>query len=205
MFNETLTINNRIEVDKNKVLKIEELSIKNYFTDYKENKNNPELKVKYDDNGEIESFYTISSTKQYIKMLNLNSLNLYSDNEEKEYDFSTTKDMNLFLKNNKIKNDIDYLNYIKNNYFIKNNIFTSTKTIKNNYLINTFVEVAFPEFESIILINGRIDGYIINLKNINTKEIHILNNNDQYIITLSGDKITNDDFIIELLNTVSFN
>ena len=36
------------------------------------------------------------------------------------------------------------------------------------------------------------------------KEIHLLNNDIQYIITLSGDKITNDKFIIELLKTVKF-
>ena len=78
----------------------------------------------------------------------------------------------------------------------------NTETIKNNFLINSFVEVTLPDFKNITLIDGRISGYIINVPSTKAKEIHILDNDVQYIITLSGDSITNSDFIMELLETI---
>ena len=205
IFNETLNVLDTIEVDKNEILKFEDLCIRNYFVGYKEVENNSQIKAKYDKYGEVESFYIISSSKQYTQILNFDSFKLYSDDINDNYNIGTDKQTELYLKANKIENDIDYLKYIKDNYYIKNNIFTPTKTIKNNFLTNTFVQVVLPEFENITLINGRINGYIISLKNSNAKEIHILNNDIQYIITLSGEGINNNEFIIELLKTININ
>lgn len=202
IFNEKITVNSTISLNNEEILKIDEMSIKNYFTDYENGNNNSNLKVKYNDNGEVISFYSVSSTEQYIELLSINSFKLYSDSDYNMVNV-LDEDINKFFKENKIENDIDFLNYIKNNYYLENNIFSSVKTMKNNYLVNTFVQVTFPEFKNIILIDGVIDGYIFNMKN-DIREIHIMNRNKTYTIVLSGDEITNDEFISQLLQSVNF-
>ena len=204
IFGGVLTINKKQEVADNEIIKFENLSIKNYFKEYVENEGDSDIKVKYDNDGKVISFYSISKTSQYIDMLNFNSFDLYSASDDGKYNFETEESMKLYLKNNAIENDIDFLKYIKNNYYIKNNIFMSRSTIKNNFLINCFVEVTLPDFETISLIDGIIKGYMINMKNPNTKEIHMLYNDQQYILLLSGEEIANKEFISNMLETVKF-
>ncbi len=140
-----------------------------------------------------------------VIMLNTNSFELFSDNKENDISYETEKNMKEFLDKNNIKDDVDLLNYIKKNYYFKNNIFTCTKTMRNNYIFNSLILVAFPEFKNITLVNGSIRGYIINTASSqNIKEIHLLYNNSQYIITLFGEDITNDDFVKELITSISF-
>lgn len=195
IFNETLNI----EYSKNdNAIEFDEMSYADYFSDYVE-KDNTNFKVKYNENNEITSFYSIVKEKQYINLLNINSFEI----TEKENNYATEKSMKEFLNKNQIKNDIDLIKYIKDNYHLKNSILTNIKTMKNNYILNSFTEITLPEFESITLIKGdKIEGYIINTKNI--KSIRILHNEDQYIITLSGNEIENTEFITDLLESISF-
>ena len=202
IFDETINVVNYNEIKSDEIFNYEELTMKNYFKEYKENVNNSNMRVKYDAKGKVESFYSIDKIQQYIDMLNLNSFKLYIEEDSNDYNFNTEESMKDYLKDKKIENDIDLLNYVKNNYYVKNNIFMNTETIKNNFLINSFVEVTLPDFKNITLIDGRISGYIINVPSTKAKEIHILDNDVQYIITLSGDSITNSDFIMELLETI---
>ena len=53
------------------------------------------------------------------------------------------------------------------------------------------------------MIDGKIQGYIINTNN-SIKEIHVLNGKTQYIILLSGEIITNKEFINDLLESITF-
>ncbi len=201
IFNEKMHIDNK---ESNDTIKFEEMSYYNYFADYV-SKENSDFKVKYNDNNEVVSFYNIVKDKQYINVLSLNSFVMSSDNEEDNQNFDTEQDMQELLDKNNIKDDVDLLNYIKNNYYFRSSIFTCNKTIRNNYILNIFVSVAFPEFKNITLIEGSVRGYIINTTSTsNVKEIHLLHNNNQYIITLSGQEITNDNFINTLLESIRF-
>lgn len=205
IFNEILDVTIQQETGNYKTLSFNGLSIQDFFDGYEKSKGNASLNVKYNENGQVISFYSISSINQYIKMMSLDALTLSNDHDnDKLSDNKTEKNMKLFFEKAKIENDVDYLNYIKNNYYIQNNIFTDVNTMRNNYLLNTFVQVALPEFENIILIDGKITGYIINMKNSNIKEIHILNNDIQYIIVLGGDELTSNEFVKKLLSTVRF-
>ena len=196
IFNQSLKIKPKPIKDS---ITYEEMTYQNYFSDYID-KDNSNIKVKYDNNNEISSFYSIAKEKQYIYLLDSNSLSLNNGKDELKTD---KKIINKYLKNNNIKNDIDLLQYIKNNYYLNNNIFTSANTMKGNYIINLFAQVALPGFTSITLIKGNnIKGYIIETKFI--KEIHLLHNTNQYIITLSGKELTNNKFICNLLGTISF-
>ena len=198
IFNEKLNIEPTHDYDF-KTLEYGNLSFKNVFDGYSINESNPSLNVKYA-NEEVESYYGVSIEKQYIKKLTLDSLKLYSDNanDSKSEDI----DFKSFLDSENIKDDIDFINYIKNND-LKNNVFTNINKMKINHLINNFIQVSFLEFDNIVLLDGSIKGYIFNTNN-GIKEIHILNDDLQYVITLFGEEITSNNFIKELLSTVKF-
>lgn len=197
IFSETLNITYN---DNNDFIKFDEMMYYDFFSDYVD-KDDSNLNVKYDENGNVSSFYSITKVKQYIHMLNINSFVLTSDSTNNDY--STEQSMIDFLNDNQIKNDIDLLKYIKDNYYINSGMFTTLKAMKRNYILNSFAQVALPEFDSITLINGnKINGYIINSS---VKEIHLLHNDSQYVITLGGNELTNNDFINSLLETISFN
>ena len=198
IFNETINIKYK---ESNNQTSFENMTYNNYFSDYV-TKENTNFKVKYNSDNKVESFYNISKEKQYIYILNNNSLSLFADKEVSS--FETEKYMKDYLNKNNIKNDIDLLKHIKEKYYIKSYIYTPIKTMKSNYIINSFVQIALPEFKNIILVKGdNTNGYIINTKSVS--EIHLLHDENQYIITLSGNEITNKEFINNLLETISFN
>lgn len=197
IFNETINIKYR---ESNNQTSFENMTYNNYFSDYV-TKENTNFKVKYNSDNKVESFYNISKEKQYIYILNNNSLSLFADKEVSS--FETEKYMKDYLNKNNIKNDIDLLKHIKEKYYIKSYIYTPIKTMKSNYIINSFVQIALPEFKNIVLVKGdNTNGYIINTKSVS--EIHLLYNDDQYIITLSGNDLTNKEFINRLLESIKF-
>ena len=197
IFNETINIDYK---ESNNQTSFENMTYNNYFSDYV-TKENTNFKVKYNSDNKVESFYNISKEKQYIYILNNNSLSLFADKEVSS--FETEKYMKDYLNKNNIKNDIDLLKHIKEKYYIKSYIFTPIKTMKSNYIINSFVQIALPEFKNIVLVKGdNTNGYIINTKSVS--EIHLLYNDDQYIITLSGNDLANKEFINRLLESIKF-
>ena len=162
-----------------------------------EKSENGNFYVLYDDNHEVKSYYSVNIIPQYIDSL---SYEYEMTIEDKE--LVRDKKIKNFLKKNNITNDIDLLTYIKNNYPLHSNIFSTKYTIKNNYMINEFAAIALPIFNSIELLSDHY-GYIINIKD-GLKEIHLLHDDKQYIITLGGNEITTPDFINYLLSSVSF-
>lgn len=202
IFKERIDINEPYE--NTEIINFDDMTYNNFFVDYKENENG--FNVKYDDNNEVASYYRIVKDKQYINVLSMNSYQLFSEEENNNTNFETEENMKDLLNKNNIKDDVDLLNYIKNNYYFKSNIFTCSKTMRNNYILNSFISVALPEFKSITLIDGNIRGYIINnTSTANIKEIHILHNDDQYIITLLGEEITSEEFVKDLIKSIRFN
>ncbi len=202
IFNEKVVISDKVDLSGDR-LHFEEISFKNYFDEYKDSDGNSDIKVKYGNDGKIEKFYSISKEKQYIDILSLNSISLYTE-EDSKINFDTDESMRRILKNNNIKDDIDFLRFIKDNYYIKSNILMSDSEIKNNFIINTFVEVALPAFESVSLVEGNLNGYIINLSGGNIKEIHLVNDGYRYVILLGGEDNVDEKFITKLLETISF-
>lgn len=204
IFSETITITKQ-DYDGEKIIS-ENISMANLFEGYVDTKNPSSFKVKYEGDKIVSLFTKPSSMDQYINLLNINSLELRPSNPDEET-MKTNASTRKFLDKHNIKNDIDLLNYIKENYYFKNNLFTLTSTMKNNYLLNSFVEIGLLDFKDITLINGSINGYVINCNNTGTiiKEIHILKDDKQYIMTLLGEEITTNEFITQLLSTVDFN
>ena len=157
IFNETLTVN--IKDYDGEYISADEMSIANYFDEYVDV--NEYFKAKYEDDT-VVAFYSLSSAEQYINMLDMKNFELATDDKTISY-VPTSNSVKKYLNKHNIKDDIDLLNYIKNNYYFKSNLFTSIKNIKMNYLLNTFVDSTLPNIVGITLIAGDVEGYIYNV------------------------------------------
>lgn len=204
IFNDTILIN-KVDYNGNRI-NIDEMSIANYFDGYVDSGTGYGFNVKRNDKDEVIGFYTTTSLDQYIYLLSEESISLGMD---KENELTETSDsMRSFLNSHEIKDDIDLLKYIKENYYFRNTVFTLISHMKRNHILNLFVSYTLPEFDTITLLSGDLHGYITTFKNggkYPIKEIHILNNNKQYIMTISGEEISTNEFITKLLQTVKFN
>lgn len=105
-----------------------------------------------------------------------------------------------FLLQNDINNDADFIKYISENCYVKNNIFTSPKKMKENYAINLFASVAVPKVNNITLIEGDYVGYIYNHDRY--RGVNILRGNKTYYFTFMGENFISDEYIISLLSTL---
>ena len=202
IFNDTLNIS---YTEDNDIAMFDKMLYKDYFSDYVD-KEGLDFKVKYDENGDIVSFYNITKEEQLINMLSVDSFEMATDVEEiKNKKYSTEKNMKKFLDRKNIKDDIDLIEYIKNNYYFKNSLLTPKNIMRNNYILNSLAQSAFPNFENITLIEGdKIKGYIINVQANPLKAIHLLHEDKQYVIALFGAEVTTDEFVNEFLESISF-
>ena len=205
IFKDVLKIEKAESEEEYETLTYEELTIKNFFKDYKESDIQNGFNYKENEEGFVTSYYKITSSKQYVKMLNEEAFVLQAENEKKEVKEETDKDLQKYFDKYNIKNDVDLLKHIKENYYFNNTVLTTFKNIKNHYLLNLFVTVSMPEFYNIVLIEGELTGYIIETDRNTIKDIYLLHGDKQYIISLTGNEIINDEFIKELLQTVKFN
>ncbi len=207
IFDKTITIS---KLNKNnKTLDFQGLHLKNDyigFTKKIDEETNGVYYIKYNKSNEPEKAIMMHKAKQYYTILTDGALQMCSelDTNCPEDVFFKEEERLDFIKENNINNDIDLINYIKENYYLKNNIFTSIKNIKRNYMINSFVET-LPNFESISKIEGQINGYILHLDTTNyIMEMHLFNQDNQYIISLIGKDFQTDEFINYFLTNISF-
>ena len=198
IFNDKITVTKHQKYSNQ--FKYENIYFKNDFENYVLKDS---IYTKKDNKNKVISAMSIKKMKQYYTMLTDSNLKLINsiEKEKEEDSFFTEKDKNDFLKNNNINSDIDLLNYIKNNYYLKSNIFTSSKKIKQNYIINSFVVVCLPTFNSITLIDGDLSGYILNISD-KIKELHIIDDDSQFIIVLMGDNLVKDQYIKSFLESI---
>ena len=185
-------------IDEKKYLSINNIKIRNDFSDY-ERKIDKEFTQYINKN----KFFTISKPeKQYIDRFTSSNMYIYSvPNINKKNNWFNDADRKYFLLKNDINNDIDFLKYIRENYYINNNIFMKKREIIENYAINNFVSLALPTIESITLINGDYIGYIFNLSS-SARDVHIIRNNMLYIFSFYGEGLTTDEYIADLLSTL---
>ncbi len=108
------------------------------------------------------------------------------------------KDM---LEKNNIDNDIELFNYLAKQKYVKNNIFTSVKKMKEDYAIQFMISVIMPTMDSITLIDGDLTGYIFNLPN-NMKEVSILKNDKRYCFVFMNKTDMTDEYLKNILSTI---
>ncbi|MBQ7104709.1 MAG: helix-turn-helix transcriptional regulator [Bacilli bacterium] len=194
---QTMTIYKKT-LNENEYLIYDDIKIRNDFKNFKyeeklSSKKWQEYKL-YDENGKTKSVFMLGSATTYIDYFTSEAI-LVGDLGQ-----FNSADRNYFLLRNDINDDIDFLNYIKDNYFAKSNIFTQTRKIKENYALNLFVDVAIPRVDSLTIINGDYTGFIFNLNNV--REVNILRNNKRYIFMFTGSKYITDEYIKDILSTV---
>lgn len=189
-------------IDENEYLTVKDIKIRNDFRAYETIDATGEYDstkyVLYNGIGEVESAFWMGRMDQYINMFTSDSLTIYGTKDSGQFNDADRK---YFLLKNDINNDIDFFEYIKNNYYLENNLFTNTRNMKENYAVNLFVQVALPSFESMTIISGDYTGYIYNLNN-NIREVHILKNDKSYVFTFIGENLTTDYYIQDLLSTL---
>lgn len=185
----------------------DDIKIRNDFKDYKreakENEFSATRYLKYKNN-KIESGFYISKIPQYIDIFVRNDLTFYTsiDNNENfiNENYFNAADRKYFLLKNDINDDIDFLEYIRKNYYKENNLLMSKREMMENYAFNLFTSIIIPKEENITLITGDYNGYIYNLKK--TKEIHIIRNNNNYVFMLIGNELIDDGYIKDLFSTL---
>ena len=200
IFSDTLTISSKGNTSN--LFNYEKIRFQDNFSNLPKK---GEFYVKYNNDNEIIASMSISKLPQYYELLHDNSLLITRQSNK---DLFSEKDLDIFLKDKNINNDIDLLNYIKEKYYLNTSIFDTMKKIKQDYIINAFVnEQIFTSNDentnTITLIQGDLTGYIYNIGQ-NTREIHILYGNEQYIITLMGEEFIDYEYITSLLKTISF-
>lgn len=189
-------------INESNYLVEDDIKIRNDVSNFKRIDLNSELdSVKYllyNDKNEVESSIWIGNMKSYIDIFTSDSLILFDDQDSGQFN---SADRKYFLLKNDINNDLDLLKYIKNNYYIKNTLFTDIRNMKENYAFNKFVSITFPIVDSTTIISGDYSGYIFNMKK-NVRTVHILRNDKSYIFTFFGEQFTTDNYIQDLLSTL---
>lgn len=201
IFNQTIIVKHTDDNDK--VFTYEDMVLKDDFSDWERRSS---YYVYLNENKEVSKAISIGKDKQYYLDLRSDSY-VAGDGAE---DIFTESDRVKFVNDHNIHSDIDLYNYIKDNYYFSSGIFNSIKKIKQNFIVNSFVAYTALISEEynpdtrITLIDGDLKGYINNV-NEKIKGIHILHNDEQYIITLLGEEMINNEYITNLLNSISFN
>lgn len=137
-----------------------------------------------------DQLVTVFKSKNFDVMGYINvSLDDYKDAEAEE-----------FLKRNNIKDDIDYLLFIKDNYYMKTTFLDSRREILDAYAFNLFTGIVIPKITSFTVIKGDYRGYILN--NEKFREIHLLKDDKNYVIFLSGNDLISEEYIESLISSV---
>ena len=200
-----LKIKNKITIksevlNEDEYLTFKNMKVKNDFKDFKllENNENQDF-IKYalyDENDKVKASFWMGITESYVDMFK-KDVTIFGMNDK----IIKNTDISDFLDKNNINSDIELFSYLQENKNNKNNIFTSIKHMKENYILNFLVAVALPEISSVTLIDGDYDGYIFNLKG-DFKEVSIIKNNKRYIFTFLKLDYFTDEYIEEILNTI---
>lgn len=110
-----------------------------------------------------------------------------------------------FLEKNNIKNDIDFYKFVGNNYFIESNLFTDTKTLKQNYAFNLFTSITIPKIEKWAVIEGDLTGYIMYVGTnnaISVYQITIIENGKRYGILTNDSRFSNEEFLMDFISSI---
>lgn len=201
-FNSTMTIESK-NLNNEDYLTIKNIKIKNDFKDFKEQKEEDgnTKYILYNENNNIVASFLVNTTDSFVYKLK-NDQTLYDGVKGK---LSSSDLISLFSENN-INNDIELFNYLSKIKNTKNNIFTSVKVMKTNFILE-FIASQLPDVSSTMLINGNYEGYIFDIEKENestVKEVRLLDNDKTYVITftnVSKEYFTNA-YINELLNSI---
>ncbi len=197
------------KLNDNEYITIENYKIKNILDGYKENDNGSSyvrLYKKEENNKQYAIQFSLDFSDIQIVDAFLNDITVYADfNDGFLKGNINDADRKGFLEKNNIKNDIDFYKFVADNYFIESNIFTDTKTIKQNYAFNLITSIAVPEIDGWIILEGDIDGYIMNIgtkDEITAWQITIIDDNKRYNILTTDPRFKDESFLIDFVSSI---
>ncbi|MBR5369841.1 MAG: hypothetical protein IK137_00895 [Bacilli bacterium] len=111
-----------------------------------------------------------------------------------------------FLEKNNIKDDYDFYKFVADNYVIKNNFFTSTKEMLQNYAFNYYCYVTIPKVAAVTYINGDLRGWVFktlpNSDDESAYQITILKDNKQYGFYTNDSRFKDQSFMKEVISSI---
>ncbi len=168
------------------------IKIRNDFNKYEYEKSD-DAYILYDKDEDIINIFSIFKVETLIDVF------------KKFDDTLSEKEINKFLKDNNINNDIELLDYISN--YSKNiNLFSSNYDIKLNDYIRRYINEVMPLIYEYKVIDGDYYGivtYNLNYEEEKTIEVMLLKNNVRYIISYIGSEIE-EKYVLDLIGTVIF-
>jgi len=192
-------------------IEFENLKIKNNFKEYVNIKENNSNSSKYYFKNEeniieenyksIEYTFVDSDKKENItlEIINETEIDIFKDTMKDDLKM-TSLEVNNYLIENDIHDDLDFYKHISDEIFTfnYNKKIISTKEINK---INVFTSYANKYKKEIIFIEGKYEGYISRLGN--NYQIYIWNDNDRYMIKLnfSNDKY-NKEYVVDLAKSI---
>ena len=197
-FKNTIIVDSKEIEENEEYLSFENILVRNDFKEFTILEKQEDF-IKYvlrDENDEVKAAFFIGEDYSYKKLFE-NSVSVFGY-EEKNINTNGLKE---YLEKNNIQDDIDLFKFIKKDSKVKNNVFTSTKTMKDRYSLHTLFYISFPSVKNITLIEGDYNGYILNI-NEDIKEVSIVNGDKRYIMTFVKKDYFDYNYIKELLNTV---
>lgn len=189
------------DVQDNDYFEYQNIKIRNDFKEFEELETStsvgtsPKLVLKDDNNNTTKAFW-MGSTDTYVNLLKADKT-LFGTEDKK----ITNSNLTDILEKNNINNDVELFNYISEQKYVKNNIFTSVKKMKENYAIQFMASVIMPTMDSITLIKGDYDGYMFNLKD-NMKEVTILKNDKRYVFIFMSKTTLTNEYLTDILSTI---
>ncbi len=195
-------------IPEDEYLVVENFKIRNDFKDYKLT-----LTSGNDDGGKT---YTYRSDKYGMNIgfvneaLLLNnafaapSAEFYGENnlnfDPNAFNYADRK---FFLLKNDINNEVDFLKYVADHYYIENNIFMDRRTMMENYAFNLFVETAVPSVKSITYLKGDYEGYICKIgEGPYVYQVTIIRDNKGYYFMTNDERLEDENYMIDLLSTI---
>ena len=192
-YGNTYTINT-ILLNEEDYLTYNSIKIRNDFDDYTKQEETNLRYIKRDENDKVEKAIFIGEDETYVELFKNNDSDIFS-----AVNIFNKNYINKVFEKNNINDDIDLMDYLINHYNDKTSFFSLYSKQKETYLFNMLANITMPSLESISLIEGDYEGYVLNVKN-NIKEFSILKNDNRIYVTFIGDY--DEEYIHELMNTV---
>lgn len=195
----TITIENK-KLNDDEYLIFNDIKIKNDFEKFEilDNSTDEHRMYVLKDNDVVKASFGFGSTTESLVEILGDYFSIYGWTEE-HLSISKEERIRFFEKYN-IKNDVDLIKFLSTYEYKENNLFTSTNKMKENYFVKFITSFLMSLGESITLIDGDYEGYILNMDEI--KEVSIIKNNKKYVFTFLKTDYFTDEYIKELLNTL---
>lgn len=199
----SLKEDNRVNIKKDNsvgdYIEYKNMKIRNDFQDFNLiNTSNYQYALKDADGNTKAVFWLIADESSYIDTM----LSLVSDDKK----LSTEDQIRKYLRENDINSDEDLLYFIANNYNKKFDIFSKIAEMRNYYTINYYVSQLFSPYDKVYFIDGDFTGYVLDITGtLKGKEVHLYKDNKQYGAVFLGQDYFTDNYINELLSTITIN